>query len=849
MPLTDARRLHPLHDQIWVMADERTTNKKPLQPGMVVGGNYVLRRRLGEGVRGEVFEAEDTSSGDHVALKVLTRLECRSPEAGRRIPSEVEAIARLEHPNLAMLYELGRRSNGTFYIAEELLIGRSLRELLREKERLGLGETLEILVPIMAALVAAHSKGVIHRNIKPENIIITPVAGGAAVPKLVDFTPASLVIGHTNAVALAPSTTMATPMPMAVRYVPPELLRDEGGDERMDIWSIGAVMFEMLAGRSPFDDPSVAQVIFNICEGRAPRIDAIVPAVPGEVGEVLQRSLAREPAQRHDSMRDLLRAIIEIAVQQDRTFESRHAGLMAGMEVKQTLSPAGLRSGRVPIEYREPGADRFGQETFFSTMPPRPFTAEHFDDKRRSGAGIEINDSVEDTLDLPKIDDTSVPLAPRGAAPERSDATATALKDFVGAAKQALRLNALQEAMTHAEMAIIRFQAKESTRGQMRLVQTIACRWLGDFGEAERYAEEAMQYLERGTSEWFSAVVHHGAVSGYLGKKDRVKGLARELLDLKVWRDDHYVETLCYLIIEVIRSGAIELAQELFSRASLRKTPDAGHAKLAALDLAQAELALHAGDPVTHLRRLEMALIHFGEMRDARNACLQRASLGNAYMQLGAYARAEKLQREALLEGEQMKLWFVGPLRSSLGLTLARLGDLDQALSVVQAALDECVRLKSPRLVAIARIYLSEILSLRGDVVGAKDEARKAIELAASFPAIRAYAAARRAEILLQREQALQAFDHAKTAMDTLEQLDSVEEGEALIRIVYVMALDATDRPRTAAERLAGARQRLLERAERITDPDLRKSFLENVPENALTLSYTLRGEKKPPPR
>src|SRR5262249_17977305 len=127
------------------MADERNTGGWRLEPGMFVGGGkFILLRRLGKGGMGEVFEAKDTKTERLVALKVLSPDLAINPDMSRRFHREAKAIAAIRHPHVVTLYELGQRSNGTFFIVQELLTGKDLRELLVERRRLQLGEVLEI---------------------------------------------------------------------------------------------------------------------------------------------------------------------------------------------------------------------------------------------------------------------------------------------------------------------------------------------------------------------------------------------------------------------------------------------------------------------------------------------------------------------------------------------------------------------------------------------------------------------------------------------------------------------------------------------------------------------------------
>jgi serine/threonine protein kinase/tetratricopeptide (TPR) repeat protein len=789
-----------------------------LKPGMLIGGGkFALLRRIGAGGMGEVFEAEDTFIGRRVALKVLFPHHAGNEDMNKRLRREARAAASIVHPHVVSVYEFGQRSNGSFYIVQELLHGKNVRDLLQERGKLDPAAVLDIIVPIMVALVATHRKDIIHRDIKPENIFLVSSAEGDTVPKLIDFGISKMDTG--NVPLTQPGVVLGTPL-----YMSPELILGDKVDARTDVWGIGAVMFEMLTGRAAFDAPSVSDVLRKVVGEPAPRVDAAAPGLPRELGDVVERALERLTERRHPTMRDFLRAVLAVAERHEPAVLARHAGLMAGAGLKSAPPP--------PLE-----------------APRKDLSMGRVDDD-----SLTLGDATLESPVAPNSGRPIWPMASVEAPRERSGAGTAGLAEHVDAARLALRLNALQDAVSHAEDAIRSHGAAGALRGEMRLVQAIACRWLGDFGEGERHAAEAMTHLERGSSGWFAAAAHRGMVCGYLGKTDELAALTREILALGAseWNGNH-VSTLCYLTVMLIRGSALDLASQAFdhartmARSTTRQNVPVEPEVRAAIDLAHAQFALHAGDPTTHLRRVESALTQFIAIGDARNACLQRANIGNAYIQLGAYPRAEQLLREAIRVGEPMKLMFITPTRANLGFTLARLGDLDQAIEVERAALAECAQQGYRRFEAYSRIYLTEILSLRGDLPGAEHEARAAIEAAAISPAISAQAHASLASILLQRGQVAAAFEHAKRAMDTLELLDGVEEGEALIRIVYVMALDATERPRAAAERLAGARQRLLERVERIRDLELRKSFTDKVPENALTFEYTPRSRTTPP--
>ncbi len=212
------------------------------------------------------------------------------------------------------------------------------------------------------------------------------------------------------------------------------------------------------------------------------------------------------------------------------------------------------------------------------------------------------------------------------------------------------------------------------------------------------------------------------------------------------------------------------------------------------LDQASAEFALHAGDPTTFLRLVESAVEGFAEAGDARNAALQQANIGNAYMQLGSYPRAERVLRQAITVAQPMRLGFLAPVKANLGHALARLGHIEEALAVETEAVQRCVEQGYRRFEAASRIYLAEILTLRGDLVGAEAEALHAERASSGAPGLRAHALATHANVLLVSGDEEGALALAAEAAGILESLAGVEEGEALIRLVHIRALAATGR-------------------------------------------------------
>jgi len=259
---------------------------------------------------------------------------------------------------------------------------------------------------------------------------------------------------------------------------------------------------------------------------------------------------------------------------------------------------------------------------------------------------------------------------------------------------------------------------------------------------------------------------------------------------------------------------------------------------LAWLDVARAEVAVHEGDLTTYVRRVESAVENFTSAGDQRNACLQRSNIGNAYLQLGAYHLAVTAFREAWAIAEPMKLDFTSSLLANLGYGLARMGDLDEALRVETSALERVVAQGNRRGEGFVRVYLSMILRLAGRMDEALEMAEKAIAASDGIPPVRAYALALLAGIAIVKRTETEALSRAGEAQAILDKLEGIEEGESLVRGTYALALRVMGREEEAHKRILEARRRLLVRADKISDPRWRQSFLEQVPDNARVMEF-----------
>jgi eukaryotic-like serine/threonine-protein kinase len=265
--------------------------------------HYQVLSLLGAGGMGEVYLAQDTRLGRKVALKVLPPTFTRDPERLRRFEQEARRVSALNHPNILTIYEVGV-ADDTHFIATEFIDGQTLRERLRGG-RLELDESLEIAIQIASALSAAHEAGTVHRDIKPENVMLRR----DGIVKVLDFGLAKLaeqqISANTEEATLEQVTTEAGRVLGTPRYMSPEQARGLKVDTRTDIFSLGVMLYEMNAGRPPFEGVNAMDTIGAILN----REPAPLPpslALPPELEHILARALRKERDERYQTSRELL---------------------------------------------------------------------------------------------------------------------------------------------------------------------------------------------------------------------------------------------------------------------------------------------------------------------------------------------------------------------------------------------------------------------------------------------------------------------------------------------------------------------------------------------------------------
>ena len=265
-------------------------------------GDCEIVSQIGAGGMGEVYAARDHSLDREVAIKVLPPSLQKNPERLRRFEQEARAAAALNHPNIVSIYRFGSEKDGPAYVISELLQGQTLRE------RLGAGplpvrKAVDYVIQITRGLAAAHDRGIVHRDLKPENLFITRDGG----VKILDFGLAKLITADTtgdqDTVSLhntEPGIVLGT-----VGYMSPEQVRGQAVDARSDLFSLGAILYEMLCGKRAFQRDTAADTMSAILKEEPPELTTEVGNLPPALGRIVHRCMEKDPAQRYQSARDL----------------------------------------------------------------------------------------------------------------------------------------------------------------------------------------------------------------------------------------------------------------------------------------------------------------------------------------------------------------------------------------------------------------------------------------------------------------------------------------------------------------------------------------------------------------
>jgi TolB-like protein/Tfp pilus assembly protein PilF len=300
-------------------------------------GHYKIAESIGIGGMGEVYLATDIVAGRKAALKLLPLRFTGDAQRLKRFEQEAHAVVALNHPNILTIYEIGE-DNSIHYIASELIEGETLRDRLT-RGPMQLGDAVDVAIQVASALPAAHQAGIVHRDIKPENIMLRP--DGYA--KVLDFGIAKLAEQELptsmpkDEALLLVETNLGSVLG-TVRYMSPEQARGGHVDKSTDIWSLGVVLYEMVAGHAPFTGDTPKEVMSSILEKEPPLLKRSVAHAPAELQQIVSKTLRKDRALRYRDAHELLQALRDLR----RKLEAQLERAAAPLPLRWARSPVAL---------------------------------------------------------------------------------------------------------------------------------------------------------------------------------------------------------------------------------------------------------------------------------------------------------------------------------------------------------------------------------------------------------------------------------------------------------------------------------------------------------------------------
>lgn len=359
--------------------------------GRVLAGKLEIIQLLGVGAMGKVYRAHHNSLDKPVAIKVLQRMSGAEQQHAARFKAEARAASRLDHPNSVQILDFGEdEQDGLLYLAMELLEGEDLQNVLARERRIEVPRTAFIMAQVCAALSAAHTKGVVHRDMKPGNVmLVTKSSEDGAIAdfvKVCDFGLAKILdVGNGGEEGPSGPLTKQGAIFGTPAYMSPEQARGEQLDARTDIYSCGVIMYKMLAGNTPFQAESATGVLMkHICEPPPP-LSAAVPRIDPRIEAIVMRAMAKDRSRRYQEAREMRNALRELLRDYGMDVPS-----ITGASFTTNLSPQSVTNPTVPQRIMTPShaleahstiAERQRGSSFVRTevpeVPPTLFPAGH----------------------------------------------------------------------------------------------------------------------------------------------------------------------------------------------------------------------------------------------------------------------------------------------------------------------------------------------------------------------------------------------------------------------------------------------------------------------------------------
>lgn len=396
------------------MTPDNATLKMP-QPEQIIAGRYRIISRLGSGGMGFVFLAEQLGVGNKVALKFLDPEPNGDEARVARFLREAKIGLEVQHPNAAQILDVGRDEQNRLYLCFELVEGEDLRDILKREGRVRFGEARDIALQMAQVLVFAHGRGIIHRDVKPENVRILRDLAGPHV-KMLDFGIARLLKG--SGVRLTAEGMLAgTP-----RYMAPEQVKDDPLDGRVDQYALGLVFFEMLTGAVAMSGKNVSQILMHQIQMPVPPIAWVDPQLANpEIDAFIARACAKSPNDRFASMTDFLIALKALHVDERRwpaprsppgLNQNREAPTREGLvpERNEVSDTVVRRPERTEVQPRPEVPTEPNREAV-ARKAPAPIEAKTMPERTRSERSYDPNLVTEKPSLPPPVDTVPIVLA------------------------------------------------------------------------------------------------------------------------------------------------------------------------------------------------------------------------------------------------------------------------------------------------------------------------------------------------------------------------------------------------------------------------------------------------------